>query len=218
MGGGMAIGAVIFDCDGVLVDSEPLANRVIRDNLAARGLDWSVEDVMRRFVGGTIAGIAPVAEAHGARLEKDWVPALYAEIFEVLAREVAPVPGAPGVLDALDAAGVPHAVGSNGPVRKMEITLGRCGMLDRLSGRILSAQEVGRVKPAPDVYLAAARLLGVAPADAVVIEDSATGARAAAAAGMRCLGYAPDGDGAALRAEGAEIFRDMADLPGRLGL
>ena len=212
------IRAVIFDCDGVLVDSEPLTNRVIRDSLAAHGLHLTLEEVMDRFVGGTIAGIAEAARAEGYALGQDWVPTLYARMFEVLAAEVAPIPGALALLDRLDAAGVAYAVGSNGPARKMEITLARCGMQDRLEGRFLSAQDVGRSKPAPDVYLACAELLGVRPGEAVVVEDSATGARAAAAAGMKCYGYAPRGNGEKLRGAGAQVFHDMADLPELLGL
>jgi len=206
------IRAVIFDCDGVLVDSERLTNRVIRDNLAQRGLDWPVERIMTSFVGGTVAGVGEVARASGARIESGWLDTIYAEIYAVLEQEVTPIPGAVDLLDWLDARAIPYAIGSNGPERKMQITLARCGFADRLQGRVLSAVALGAPKPAPDVYLAAAELLGVAPEHAVVVEDSPTGARAAQAARMACYGFAPDDDGAGLSAVGAMPFHAMRDL------
>lgn len=166
------IKAVIFDCDGVLVDSEPVTDRVIGANLRARGLDWTAAEIGSRFRGGTIHALGEVARAAGGRIEEGWAEALYEDAYAALEDEVQPIPGALALLDRLDAAGVPYAVGSNGPMRKMEVTLGRCGMRDRLQGRLLSAQVVGRAKPAPDVYLAAANLLGVAPEEAVVVEDT----------------------------------------------
>ena len=129
------------------------------------------------------------------------------------------IAGILSVLDALDAADIAYAVGSNGSDRKMQVTLGQHpALLARLQGRLFSGQTLGRPKPAPDLYLHAAQALGQRPQDCVVIEDSATGARAAQAAGIRCFGYVTHGDGAALAAEGAEIFTDMAALPGLLGL
>ncbi len=123
------------------------------------------------------------------------------------------------MFEALDAAGVPYAIGSNGTGRKMEITIGQHpDLARRLQGRLFSGVDLKMLKPAPDLYLHAARALGADPARCVVIEDSATGARAARAAGMRCMGYAPTGATAALLAEGAEPFARMADLPGLLGL
>ena len=92
------------------------------------------------------------------------------------------------------------------------------GLIPRFGGRIYSAQTLGAPKPAPDVYLHAAAVMGVAPADCVVVEDSVSGLKAAVAAGMRCYGFAPDDDGAKLAADGAVVFHDMADLPGLLGL
>ena len=122
------------------------------------------------------------------------------------------------MLDALDAAGIAYAIGSNGAMRKMEVTLGQHPqVLRRFAGRMFSGQDLGAPKPAPDLYLHAAEALRVAPGDCVVVEDSPTGARAARAAGMRCLGYAPQGN-PALAAEGAVLFGSMEDLPGLIGL
>jgi HAD superfamily hydrolase (TIGR01509 family) len=128
------------------------------------------------------------------------------------------IPGIVAVLDALDVAGIPFAMGSNGTPEKMQITLGQHGLVDRFRGHLYSGQALGRPKPAPDLYLHAAAALGVAPADCVVIEDSAAGARAARLAGMRCMGFAPHGHADRLKAEGALPFTAMADLPRLLGL
>ncbi len=211
--------AVLFDCDGVLVDSEPMTDAVIAANLARYGLDIPAERVGQMFIGGTMAGVREAAREMGAALSETWVDEIYEEMFTRLAEGTPLIPGVPNLLDTLDAANIPYAVGSNGPHRKMEITLGQHPEVHaRLNGRIFSRHDVARPKPAPDLYLHAAAQLGASPEICVVIEDSPTGARAARAAGMACFGYAPNGDGVRLEAEGARIFRQMDDLPALLGL
>lgn len=211
--------AVLFDCDGVVVDSEPIAFALLAGDLAAAGLVLDEAGMRRLFLGGTVRGLFVQARAMGADLPEGWVDDFYARLYARLARGVPLIPGVEAALDRLAAAGVPVALGSNGSMHKMAITLGHHPRVHaRFAGQIHSGQALGRPKPAPDVYLAAALGLAVDPAHAVVVEDSPTGARAARAAGMRCLGYAPHGDGAELAAEGAEVFADMARLPGLLGL
>ncbi|QPH53405.1 HAD family hydrolase [Pontivivens ytuae] len=207
--------SVIFDCDGVLVDSEVLSNRAIRDNLARRGLDWPLERVMQSFVGGTIEGVAEQARAAGAILETDWMEGLYAEIFTVLEREVEAVPGVEAVLALCASRGVPMAVGSNGPRAKMAITLGRTGLGRYFGDSIVSVEDVARPKPAPDVFLEALARTGTAAGQTAVIEDSRSGMAAARAAGLACFAYLPEGGEAV---DGAVAFRDMAELPGLLGI
>jgi HAD superfamily hydrolase (TIGR01509 family) len=215
----MILRAVIFDCDGVLVDSEPAAFALLGADLAAHGLVLTPERMEQEFLGGTMAGLFTKARAMGATLPDDWVADFYERLYARLGQGTALMPGVLAVLDALDAGGIGYAVGSNGSDHKMQVTLGQHpGLLDRFGGRLFSGQTLGAPKPAPDLYLHAARALGVPPALCAVIEDSPTGARAAAAAGMACFGYAPQGDGAALAAEGAVVFRDMGELPGLLGL
>lgn len=209
---------VIFDCDGVLVDSEPITNRLIVDNLGRHGLEITIADCMAMFVGGTIAAVGDKAREMGATIPDTWVDDLYAEMYETLQRGVDPVPGIIDVLDALDAANLPYCVASNGSPEKMAITLGGTGLLPRLEGRLFSAHEVGIAKPEPGLFLHAARILGTIPEKCVVVEDSASGARAAFAAGMRCLGYAADTPAEKLRGENAEIFTDMDQLPELIGL
>lgn len=211
--------AVLFDCDGVVVDSEPIAFALLAGDLAAAGLELDGPAMRRLFLGGTVRGLFVQARAMGADLPEGWVEDFYERLYERLAQGVPLIPGVEAALDRLAAAGVPVALASNGSMRKMEITLGQHPRVQaRFAGHIHSGRELGQPKPAPDVYLAAARGLGADPARAVVVEDSPTGARAARAAGMRYLGYAPHGDSAGLAAEGAEVFADMSDLPGLLGL
>lgn len=212
-------GAVIFDCDGVLVDSEQAAFDILQQDFARHGLPLPRAELEALFIGGTVKGLWQQARSMGATLPDDWVDDFYVRLYARLALGTPLIPGIEAVLDALDAAGIPYAVGSNGSDHKMQVTLGQHpALLARLKGRLFSGQTLGKPKPAPDLYLHAASALGHRPQDCVVIEDSATGARAARAAGIRCFGYAAHGDGAALKAAGAHTFSSMADLPGLLGL
>ena len=215
----MTPAAVLFDCDGILVDSEDIAFGLLMDEFASHGLTLPRARLEAELLGLTMAGVADRARALGAALPEDWVPRFYDRLYARLAQGVPLVPGILDVLDRLDAAGIPYAVGSNGSDRKMEITLGQHPALwARLQGRMFSGQTLGTPKPAPDLWLHAARALDADPARCTVVEDSPTGARAARAAGMRCLAYVPHGDGAAMVREGARPFRAMADLPRLLGL
>lgn len=211
--------AVIFDCDGVLVDSEAMTFDLLASDLEAHGLDLPRAEMERIFLGGTIPGVHLKARSLGARLPDDWVAGFYARLYALLAAGTPLVPGILDVLDALEAAGIPFAVGSNGTDHKMQVTLGQHpGLIARFGGRLFSGQSLGAPKPAPDLFLHAARSLGQPPHTCAVVEDSPTGARAAAAAGIPCFGFAPHDDGAALAAEGARLFHAMADLPGLFGL
>ncbi|MEM7423638.1 MAG: HAD-IA family hydrolase [Pseudomonadota bacterium] len=209
---------VIFDCDGVLVDSEPITTRMLAEDLTAHGLPISIAECNELFVGGTIAAVEERASAMGARLPADWVQRFYDRMVDTLSREVTIIPGIADVLDRLDGAEVPYCVASNGPMRKMEATLGSTGLWDRMAGRIYSAHDVGVAKPDPGLFLQAARSMDHPAPASVVIEDSVSGVRAAAAAGMRCLGYARDTPAEKLSQYGAETFEDMVDLPAMLSL
>jgi len=203
---------VIFDCDGVLVDSEVIGNTIMAESLSTHGLPVSLEECMGLFVGATMAGVKVKAEGLGATLPDDWVAQIYRKIYARLRQGCPLIEGVVGVLDALDAAGVPYCVASNGSREKMGITLGQNGILARFGNRIYSAQELNTAKPAPDLFWYAAQ--GVDPARCVVIEDSLNGIRGAAAAGIRCFAYAPEGG----EVEGATRFSSMADLPALLDL
>jgi beta-phosphoglucomutase-like phosphatase (HAD superfamily) len=213
-------GLVIFDCDGVLVDSEPIANRVLQCLLSEHGARLSVQGCFERFRGTSRFAVEAYMHEQGLALPGDWAERFYGRCFEAFRGDLCPVEGAPQVVRLLMRQGVACCVASNGTVAKMKVTLGICGLSDWFQGRIHSAQEAGQSKPAPDVFLHAARAHGVAPDACVVIEDSASGIEAAARAGMTCLVYAPDQPDPPGRdaQSGAWRFRRMADLPSLLGV
>ncbi|WP_042366055.1 HAD family hydrolase [Streptacidiphilus neutrinimicus] len=204
---------VIFDCDGVLVDSERIAVRVQVALGAELGWPLSEGEVVERFIGRSHAAIR---EQVAARLGED-TAALWSQRFEKLHREavdaeLAPVEGLPEALDALT---LPTCVASSGSHDKMRHTLGRTGLHERFAGRVFSAGEVPHGKPAPDLFLYAARRMGVDPAACVVVEDSRPGVHAARAAGMRSFGYAGGLTPAErLEGPGTTVFHHMRDLPG----
>lgn len=211
--------AVLFDCDGVVVDSEEMTFDLLVEEFAAHDLPLDREVIARDYIGGTMADVARRARASGATLPPDWVETFYRRLYAHLAAGTPLVPGIMDLLDALDAAAIPYAIGSNGSDEKMRVTLGQHpGLIKRFRGHVYSGQALGAPKPAPDLYLHAAHHLGVSPKDCIVVEDSPTGARAARAAGMRCFGYAAQTPPERLANEGAIPFRDMAELPRLIGL
>jgi len=208
----MTLELVIFDCDGVLVDSEPLACAVLAEDLAPLGLDLGADEVRRRFRGLRLSEVlARIEQQLGRELPPGFLERLQRRTFEVLRREVRPMPG---VIEALEAIRIPVCVASSGEPEKMRLTLGATGLLERFEGRIFSAVEVARGKPHPDLFLHAAARLGAAPARSIVVEDSVPGVEAGRRAGIPVLGYAPRGDGRELELAGARVFEDMALLPG----
>lgn len=209
---------VIFDCDGVLVDSEVVSNQVLADNLARHGVPVDLEECMRLFVGITTGGVMEMLRVRGVNLPDNWVDDVDGETDTRLKQGVLLVPGICDLLDRLDQSGVPFCVASNGSVEKMQTTLGQNDLWDRFEDRMFSAISLGIAKPDPGLFLAAARHFAAPAKACVVIEDSPTGALAAKRAGMRCLGFTAHGDGARLRAEGAEIFGDMNQVPALLQL
>lgn len=212
---------VIFDCDGVLVDSEPIANACLADALAAQGLTLEVAEVRRRYVGLSMASVIAAVEAElGRKLPEGWESALQAETFDRLRERVRPVPHVREAVEAIIARGVRVSVASSGSQKKMVLTLGTTGLLGLFNPRLLSADQVARGKPFPDLFETAARLSGIVPQNTVVIEDSVPGAQAGAAAHIRVFGYTGDpmSDAAGLKAAGATLFDDMRKLPGLLGL
>jgi HAD superfamily hydrolase (TIGR01509 family) len=206
--------SVIFDCDGVLVDTEVISNTVLAGLLSEAGIRTTLEDAMRLYRGRSMASVAARAEARlGAPLPFDVAERYYADVEAIFARELEPVPG---VLDALERIVLPCCVASSGPHHKMAVTLRRTGLWERFEGRIFSATEVAAGKPAPDLFLHAAARMGFDPASTAVVEDSLPGIEAAVAAGMRALAFTRHTDAAELAAAGGETFDDMAALPALL--
>lgn len=207
----MATALVIFDCDGVLVDSDRISLRIQAEHIGALGLSTTYEDCVRDFLGlGRRGTVRILEERHGGPLPAGWEEDLDAAVQAAFRRELKAVDG---IVAAIDEIALPTCVASSGSQKKMRLTLGITGLRRRFEGRIFSADEVERGKPAPDLFLFAAARMGAAPEDCVVVEDSPFGAAAARAAGMRALGYAPDDDGTALAREGATVFHAMSNLP-----
>jgi HAD superfamily hydrolase (TIGR01509 family) len=209
---------VIFDCDGVLVDSEPLANRVLQERLAGVGLSIALPDVMKAFVGKTREGcIALAGEMLGRALPEgfaaEWDRVLYAR----LRGELQAVEGIVALLDRLR---IPYCAASNSSRERLKLGLEATGLWPRFEGRAFSAEEVAQPKPAPDLFLHAARTMGADPARCAVVEDTPTGVRAGVAAGMTVFAFAAaahaDRDG--LAQAGGRLFRHMRELPGLLGV
>ena len=209
---------VIFDCDGVLVDSEVVSNRVLAENLGRYGLSLTLAETMRTFVGGSMVTVRDKARAMGADLPGDWIEEIYVEIYGALERGVEVIAGIPALLDRLDGEGIGYCVASNGSQRKMDITLGHTGLAPRFDARRYSAHELGVAKPDPGLFLHAATALGADPAACLVVEDSASGAEAAQRAGMACIGYVPEGHEDRLSGFGARIVGHMDEIAGILGL
>ena len=208
------LGLVIFDCDGVLVDSEGPASRVTAEMLTEAGWPMTTEESMARWMGYTLSDMVPVIEAHlGRALPPGWVGALRDRMIQTLATESTLMPGAREAIDAVRAMGLPFRVASNSSHEEMRVKFARTGLTAVMQGRAHSARDVRAGKPAPDVFLAAAAAEGVAPTACIVVEDSLPGTRGAVAAGMAVIGLDPVGDGAALRAAGAHPIHALSELP-----
>jgi HAD superfamily hydrolase (TIGR01509 family) len=206
---------VIFDCDGVLVDSERISSRVLTAAVRELGLEVSTQEVLETFVGKSMA---QCCEMIAARLGRALPPGFQSD-YEARARaalqsEVTAVAGVESVLNALK---IPYCVASNGNLEKMTTTLRASGLLEHFEGKLFSIADVTRGKPAPDLFLHAARTCGVEPAACAVIEDSPTGVVAGVAATMTVYGYCAFTPAQRLIDAGAHYtFDRMADLPGLL--
>jgi len=213
---------IIFDCDGVLIDSEGVASRVVAADLTEHGWPMAEADAMKIFLGMSISDMQPMIESHlGRALPPGWRDNLAAKLLTALAAHAQPIPGAQTMLERVNALGIPWRVASNSSDEEMAVKFARSGLTHLTAGRTHAAASViaqgGRPKPAPDLFLAAAAAAGAKPAACLVLEDSAVGVTGAVAAGMTCYGFAPHGNGAALRAAGATaILHHLDELFGVL--
>ncbi|MFE0421232.1 HAD family hydrolase [Streptomyces sp. NPDC058953] len=209
---------VIFDNDGVLVDSEPVANAILAGYLTELGHPTTYEDSLRDYMGAAVHRIHDlVMERSGQRLPEGFDATLHARTFAAFERDLEPVEGVTDVLRGLAAAGVPYCLASSGSHERIRVGHRKTGLDEWFEDEIIfSAQDVGRGKPAPDLFLYAAERMGVAPERCVVVEDSALGVRAAVAAGMDVYGFTAMTPAAAL--VGARgYFGSMKELPGLIG-
>lgn len=212
--------AVLFDCDGVLVDSEPITCRVLATALGELGWPISFEETMAIFLGKTVKDEAALIQARtGFALTDEWLAGFRARRDAVLSTELEAVSGAVATVVALHQQLQGRIALASGADRdKLLLQLKKVGLLGCFEGRIHSGHEMPRNKPHPDVYLAAAATLGVDPRRCAVVEDTVTGAKAGLAAGATVFGYSPGGAGhsgaqALLAAGVSVIFTDMAELP-----
>ena len=205
---------VIFDCDGVLVDSERIAVRVEAELLGELGWPLTEAEIVERFMGRSQQHMVGEIEAYlGRRLPPDWEDdfvELYRQAFE---RDLQPVDG---VVEALDRVRIPMCVASSGSHEKIHRSLRLCGLDDRFAGAVFSRDDVARGKPAPDLFLFAAERMGVAPERSVVVEDSPYGIEAGLAAGTAVLGYAGGLVPRERLARATHVFTDMRELPALL--
>ncbi|MEV6021274.1 MULTISPECIES: HAD family hydrolase [unclassified Streptomyces] len=204
---------IIFDNDGVLVDSEPISNTLLAAYLTELGHPTSYEDSLRDYMGSAMHRIHDlVLERTGRRLPDDFDDVFHARVFAAFEQELKPVPGAGQVLEKLAADGVPYCVASSGSHERIRVGHRTTG-LDRWfdEGRVFSSQDVGRGKPAPDLFLHAAERMGVRPERCAVVEDSPLGVQAANAAGMDVYGFTAMTPADRLT-DATQLFADMGEL------
>jgi len=215
----MRFEAVLFDCDGVLVDSEPIVNRVLREMLAESGWQLSEAECMQIFVGKMVRDErARIEQETGQPLTENWMAAFRARRNAALEAELKVVANAHATVHAVhERLGARIACASGADRHKVEMQLRKVDLHRYFEGRIFSGHEMPRSKPHPDVYLAAAKALSAAPQRCAVVEDSLPGAAAGLAAGAAVFAYVPQGDGAEFLQAGARaVFSDMAQLPSLL--
>jgi len=216
------IGLVIFDCDGVLVDSEPLAMRVLLEGLGEFCYAIAEEAAYERFLGRSLANMQAVLRAeYGSELPPDHLERMRQRLFEVYRQELQPINGVAAMLDRL---AIPRCVASSSQMERLRVSLEVTGLLSRFTPHLFSATMVAQGKPAPDLFLHVADRMAVAPAACLVIEDSAAGIEAAQRAGMRVFGFVGGGHArsSAYRAKLAKlapdlIFDDISRLPELVG-
>jgi HAD superfamily hydrolase (TIGR01509 family) len=206
---------VIFDCDGVLVDSEAISNEVLAQMLTREGLPTTLREARRAYQGLLLTDIRDQAEAKlGRPLPPDWLAEYERVRAEAFRRDLRPVAGAAEAVRRVKAAGLKVCVASQGALEKTRMTLGLTGLRDLFSSHALfSAHDVPRPKPDPALFQHAATTMNTELSACVVIEDTPSGIVAAVAAGMRAIGYAADSDERALRSAGAEIIRSLEEIP-----
>lgn len=210
---------VLFDCDGVLVDSEPISNPIFTKMLQQAGVHISLTGMQARYVGMAMPDIRRAVEGEfGVVLDDGWHDRYRQACDEAFEKYLKPIRGSRVAVEAVAQAGINYCVASSGPPKKMAVTLGITELMPLFEDRLFSGWDVPQSKPDPAIFLMAAEKFEVAPANCVVIEDSVVGVTAGIAAGMKVLGYAPGGGGEKLAALGAHVFTHMEDVPLLLGL
>ncbi|WKD50116.1 HAD family hydrolase [Microbulbifer spongiae] len=201
---------VIFDCDGVLVDSEHIVCRILAEEMNKLGMPTSAEELDEQFSGRPAEDcLLEIEKRYGGPLPDHYFGNTERRIREAFHAELQPVAGIEGLLDQLVQMGLPSCVASSGSHQKMQLTLRKTGLYEYFQGRIFSAEDVSRGKPWPELFLHAADTMGIAPDHCLVVEDSIAGVRAAAAAGMRVVGFAQPARAHLLERAGAQVINNM---------
>ena len=202
---------VIFDCDGVLVDSEPISNRVLADLLTEIGLPTTLEQSLGLFLGKSWKDNFLIIQERLGRTPPQELYEIYTNrMYQAFEAELKPIPG---IESALDQISLKTCVASSGPHMKIRKTLGVTGLLPRFENHIFSADDVENGKPAPDLFLYACEKMGSKSSSSVVVEDALPGVKSAVSAGMTVLAYTPSGDVNDLKKHGVVTFEDMLQLP-----
>lgn len=209
----MTIDLVIFDCDGVLVDSEGIANTELRNALCEQGLDMTLEQVLETFVGLSMSRVVTISQERlGHALPTDFLDRLQEKTFAAFEQSLKPVQDIQVVLKSLTEMSQKICVASSGSFEKMSCTLGLTGLEDFFQGNIFSSSQVRRGKPYPDLYLYAAEQMNIDPSRCLVVEDSLPGVQGAVAAGMEVLAYSVRGQDKKLATAGGMVMADMMDV------
>ncbi|HTJ63088.1 MAG TPA: HAD-IA family hydrolase [Alphaproteobacteria bacterium] len=215
----MRFDLVIFDCDGVLVDSEAVANEVLAATVRGHGVALTGAESQSIFMGMSLDAVRLHAnERFGIAMPEDWAVAYYATLIPMLAERCEPIEGVHDVVGRLKQANVPFCVASQGPPEKMRATLTASGLWADFGGSAFSAKMIRHPKPAPDLFLHAAQTKGFPPERCAVVEDTVVGVTAGIAAGMTVFAYCSPESAAAMTGLGATPFHTMRDLPGLFGL
>jgi phosphoglycolate phosphatase len=202
---------LIFDCDGVLVDSEPIVHRAFVESLAEFGVSLDYEHTLQEFSGACLSTrLGIIEERLGWTAPREFVRSFDRRLGKAMRQELRPISG---ILEALAQLHGPQCVASNGSHQDMRVRLGLAGLLSHFEPHLFSASEVARGKPHPDLFLYTARRMGILPGRCAAVEDSVTGVEAAVRAGMLVFGYAGLTSAVALEQRGAKVFEHMADLP-----
>ncbi len=213
---------IIFDCDGVIIDSEGVASQVCAEDISALGWQMTAWQAQDYFLGMSITDMQPMIEAKlGRTLPASWRPGLAEKLVAALGTHSKLIPGAREMLERVNSLGIPWCIASNSSDEELAVKFSRTGITGLTDGRAYSAASViakgGRAKPAPDLFLAAAAGAQTPPQNCLVLEDSALGVTGAVAAGMTCYGFSPHGGGAHLLAAGARaVWQNLEDLFGAI--
>jgi HAD superfamily hydrolase (TIGR01509 family) len=203
---------IIFDCDGVLVDSEVIGVKLLLDMAAPYGVTMPLDEAVETFSGIHLKeGLKLLQSMASSPFPEDFEQDFRKRSYEVFKTEMKPVRGVQAVLDGLT---IPYCVASSGPVEKMKLNLTVTGLIGYFENRMYSGYEINSWKPDPGIFLYAAQQMGYKPSQCVVIEDSMAGVQAGVKGGFKVFGYAKPFNGKELEKEGAVIFHDMQELPG----